>query len=62
ICQGSRTDNTNSIDSGQNGSTKKLIGKGRAQARAEAEARDCSFERGLMKISDYIDVKTAALL
>jgi four helix bundle protein len=27
----------------------KLIGKGQAEARARAEARDCSFERSLMK-------------
>ena len=49
IYQGSRTDSTNSIDSGQNGSTEKLIGKGRARALAQAEARDCSFERSLIK-------------
>jgi len=42
---------TNSIDSGQNGSTEKLIGKGRAEAPAQAEARDCSFERSLFKDS-----------
>ena len=48
IYQGARIDNTDSIDSGQNGSTEKLIGKGRAGAQAQAEARDCSFERSLI--------------
>ena len=42
IRQGSRVDSMNSIDSGQNGSTKKLIRKGWAEARAQAEAGDCS--------------------
>jgi hypothetical protein len=37
-----------SIDYSQNGPTKKLIGKGRAEARAQAEARDCCFERSLI--------------
>ncbi len=34
---------------------KKLIGKGRAEARAQAKARDCSFERSLLySQSSYI--------
>lgn len=44
--KGSRADSKNSIDSHQNGPTKKLIRKGRARAQAQAQTRDCS--RGLL--------------